>query len=135
MSEEKEIIIMDTLRKPESTIILHRLLGERMSILYIEASLKNRVVREYIKLGKEGKNTSIEGVKERTREKDIEKNRAGLKQIRALKKGINGELEIDENGPSYAYIINNDGTIEELHEKLVSFIHEIERKDKGNNER
>lgn len=48
MSEGKSIIVMDTLRKPESAIILNRQLKDRMHILYIDASLKNRVIRECI---------------------------------------------------------------------------------------
>ena len=55
MSEGKSIIVMDTLRKPESAIILSRLLKDRMHILYIDAKLKNRVIREYTKLINEGK--------------------------------------------------------------------------------
>lgn len=135
MSEGKSIIIMDTLRKPKSALILSELLNERMKILYIEASLKNRVIREYIKLKKEGKEFSMEDVMQRTKDKDIEKERCGLKEIRKLIKGQGGKLQLEGNGDLFSNIINNDGTIDELHEKLNQFVLELQKENKMKMER
>lgn len=127
MSEEKSIIIMDTLRKPESALILGKLLGNKMTILYIEASLKNRIIREYNKLNREGKNLIIEDVAKRTKEKDMEKEKFGLKKLKNLRILKDGILSTREDGEIFPYIINNDGDIEQLHEKLNQFIYELER--------
>ena len=135
MSEGKSIIIMDTLRKPESALILSGLLNERMRILYIEASLKNRVIREYIKLKKEGKEFSVEDVMQRTKDKDIEKEKCGLKGIRNLIKGQDGKLQLEGTGELFSYIINNDGTIDELYEKLNQFVFELQKENKKEVER
>lgn len=135
MSEGKSIIIMDTLRKPESALILSELLNEKMRILYIEASLKNRVIREYIKLKKEGKEPSVEDVMRRTQDKDFEKEKCGLKGIRNLIKGQDGKLKLEGTGELFAHIINNDGTIDELHEKLNQFVLELQKENKKEIER
>lgn len=126
---------MDTLRKPESALILSELLNEKMSILYIEASLKNRVIREYIKLKKEGKELSVEDVMQRTKYKDFEKEKCGLKGIRNLIKGKDGKLKLEGTGKSFPHIINNDGTIDELHEKLNQFVLELQKENKKEIER
>lgn len=129
MSEEKSIIIMDTLRKPESALILSKLLNERMSILYIEASLKNRVIREYRKLKEEGKDFTMEDIMQRTKDKDIEKEKAGLIGLRNIIKGKDGKLKLEGDGEKFSYIINNDGNIDELHKKLDEFILEINKEE------
>ena len=123
MSEGKSIIIMDTLRKPESALILS------------EASLKNRVIREYIKLKKEGKKFSVEDVMQRTKDKDIEKEKCGLKGIRNLIKGQDGKLQLEGTGELFSHIINNDGTIDELYEKLNQFVFELQKENKKEIER
>ncbi len=121
MSEGKSIIIMDTLRKPKSALILSEILNEKMKILYIEASLKNRVIREYKKLKQEGIEVTMEEVIQRTKNKDIEKEKNGLIELRNMVK--------EKNGEKFSYIINNDGNIDELHKKLDEFILEINKEE------
>ena len=112
---------MDTLRKPKSALILSEILNEKMKILYIEASLKNRVIREYKKLKQEGIEVTMEEVIQRTKNKDIEKEKNGLIELRNMVK--------EKNGEKFSYIINNDGNIDELHKKLDEFILEINKEE------
>lgn len=135
MSEGKSIIVMDTLRKPESAIILNRQLKDRMHILYIDADLKNRAIREYSKLRREGKNNSFEDVLERTNRKDIEKEKFGLGRIKTLIKTSEGKIQMDGEGDVYPNIIDNNGDLDELHRKLDEFINEIEKRNEEEIER
>ena len=130
MSEGKSIIVMDTLRKPESAVILNRLLKDRMHILYIDANLKNRVIREYTKLIKEGKSISLKYVLKRTIEKDKEKEKFGLEGIKELIKDKKGKIQLQERDKICSCIIDNNGSLSELHRKLEEFINEIERRNK-----
>lgn len=135
MSEEKSIIVMDTLRKPESAVILNKQLKNKMHILYIDADLKNRVVREYIKLKKEGKNVSLEEVFERTKQKDKEKEKLGLERLKTLTQNPEGMIQLEGKGEIYPNIIDNNGELYELYSKLDEFINELERKIKQEIER
>ena len=135
MSEGKSIIVMDTLRKPESAIILSRLLKDRMHILYIDAKLKNRVIREYTKLINEGKNISLEEVLDRTSKKDREKERFGLGKIKTLVKDNEGSVKLQGKGNLYPTIIDNNGSLDELYRRLEEFINNIKLKNKEDIER
>ena len=71
----------------------------------------------------------------RTQDKDFEKEKCGLKGIRNLIKGQDGKLKLEGTGESFAHIINNDGTIDELHEKLNQFVLELQKENKKEIER
>ena len=106
-----------------------------MHILYIDANLKNRVIREYAKLMKEGKNISLEEVLERTYKKDKEKEKFGLQKIKTLVKDNVGIVKMQGEGNLYPTIIDNNGSLDELHRKLEEYINNIKIKNKEDIER
>ena len=135
MSNNSPIIIMDTLRKTESAIILKKLLGNKMQILYIDADFKNRVIREYFKLLQEGKTVSLQEIIEKTQKKDLEKEKYGLSNIKNLSENENGMLTINPQGKNFVNILYNNGTKEEFYKQLDNVIEKINNKNYIENER
>ena len=84
---------------------------------------------------KEGKNISLEEVLERTYKKDKEKEKFGLQKIKTLVKDNVGIVKMQGEGNLYPTIIDNNGSLDELHRKLEEYINNIKIKNKEDIER
>ena len=66
---------------------------------------------------------TVEDVIERTLKKDKKKNKKGANKLPNLSYSNDGKtIEINEIGDKFAYIINNNDTIEEFHSILDRYI-------------
>ncbi len=111
-------IIMDTLHGVVAAKEMKKILGERLSLLYIDASYRNRVSREYSKLQAEGLKCTIDEVMERTQKKDKAKEKFGLSLLKQL---------------PYTYVLNNDNSVFDFEKSLDDFsdlILDVEEKKK-----
>ena len=131
IEEGKDIIILDTMYGVEGMIELYNILGDNVSLLYIDAPFNERVIREYNRLRtdsiysdrKADLNITLEEIAERTIRKDKKKNSRGADKLPKLSYTDNKQkIEISENGEKFAYIINNDRTIENFYASLDVFI-------------
>ena len=109
-TKNNQIIIMDTLHGISAAQYMKKILGDRLSILYIDALFNNRVNREYNKLKLKGENCSISDIAKRTEKKDIAKAKFGLLSIKKL---------------PYTYILNNDDDFYSFEKKLDVFANYI----------
>ena len=109
IAKEHNIIVMDTLRKKETLVVINKLAGNNnIMLLYIDAKFEYRVNREYKRLNKED-NISYEQIKLNTLKKDKEKEQYGLIQILNYLK---------EDKMKHGYIIYNNGTIEDFKKNI-----------------
>ena len=109
---------MDTLHGVVAAKEMKKILGERLSLLYIHASYRNRVSREYSKLQAEGLKCTIDEVMERTQKKDKAKEKFGLSLLKQL---------------PYTYVLNNDNSVFDFEKSLDDFsdlILDVEEKKK-----
>lgn len=129
--DDKSIIILDTMYGVEGMIELYNILGDKVNLLYIDAPFEQRVMREYNRLRNDSINgtrkadltITVEDVIERTLKKDKKKNKKGANKLPNLSYSNDGKtIEINEIGDKFAYIINNNDTIEEFHSILDRYI-------------
>lgn len=123
MSEDKKVVIMDTLHGKDSIFQLYEILGEQLNLLYIDAQFELRVCREYNKIIKSNKYIDYNELLHIVKRKDEEKVKMGLLELKYLVYDINKNLRVDykmEN-TSFTYVIENDGTLDEFHERLNTF--------------
>ena len=109
-TENNQFIIMDTLHGISAAQYMKKILGDRLSILYVDALFNNRVSREYIKLKSEGENCSVSDIMKRTEKKDVAKAKFGLLSIKKL---------------PYTYILNNDDGLDDFEKELDLFANYI----------
>lgn len=135
---EQDIIILDTMYGVNGMIELYNILGDKVNLLYIDAPFDDRVMREYIRLRtdsprgtrKADLSVTIEDIVERTIKKDKKKNSRGAHKLKTLTYSDDDKtLEIDGSGRKFAYLINNEGTIEEFHSSLDEYIGCIKNKN------
>ena len=109
-TENNQFIIMDTLHGISAAQYMKKILGDRLSILYVDALFNNRVSREYSKLKSEGENCSVSDIMKRTEKKDVAKAKFGLLSIKKL---------------PYTYILNNDDGLDDFEKELDLFANYI----------
>ena len=92
MSENKSIIIMDTMYGVKSIKYLYSKLGNNLGVLYIDADLKKRILREYTRLRTDSTRSSrkadlsvtIDDVTKKTLDKDASKKEKETFEYRDL---------------------------------------------------
>ena len=128
---DKNIIILDTMYGVDGMIELYNILGDKVNLLYIDAPFNERVMREYNRLRTDSINgarkadlsITIEDVVERTIKKDKKKNKKGADYLPKLSYSNDGKtIKIGESGEKFTFTIDNNGTIEEFHSALDSYI-------------
>lgn len=131
MSGNARIIIMDTMYGIKSIEYLYSKLGEKLVVLYIDADFNMRVKREYNRLrtcsitsnGKDDLKITINSVTKKTIEKDRLKKKRETFEYKDLvyhgKKICVGNRNKEK---PFTYIIENNGTLEDFHNKLEIFI-------------
>ena len=135
VQEDKKIIILDTMYGVNGMIELYQILGERVHLLYIDAPLEDRVMREYRRLRTDSEKgtrkadltITIEDVEKRTVKKDAKKNKLGADKLPFLSyQGENFDrIEINPNGEKFTDIINNDKTLVDFFYDLDAYIGNI----------
>lgn len=147
LGEDVDILVMDTLYGVDEMKFIHSRLGKDVSLLYIDAPLQDRILREYTRLRtdspysdrKADLTVTIEQIEEQTRKKDEKKRKAGAFDLKKLAINEEGRLIINDNAPvHFATVIDNNGTLEEFEKKLDDYINQelykIKR-EKTNDER
>ena len=148
MSEGADVVIMDTMYGVKEIQYLYKKLRQNVSVLYIDAPEEERIRREYKRLRTDSPYTdrkadysiTMEQVAEKTRNKDAKKKRLETFEYKDLAYEQGGTIVVRPNGIKFSKVINNNGTVEELYEKLDLYIEsEItkvkNRKDKMPEER
>lgn len=132
MSENKKIVIMDTMYGVKTIKYLYSKLKENLGVLYIDADFNKRVIREFKRLRtdsvhgtrKADLSITIEDVAEKTRKKDASKRKKETFEYKDLVYSdsaddiIIGDRNIDN---PFSYLIINDGSLDEFHQKLDAF--------------
>lgn len=138
VDQDKDIIILDTMYGVDGMKELYKILQNRVELLYIDAPIEMRIIREYNRLRtnsirgtrKADLSITIEEVTERTLKKDEKKNKKGANLLKKLVYSCNSnELIISDNGIKFPYIVENDGTLEEFYIKLDNYIEYVLSKD------
>ena len=132
MSDDAEIVIMDTMYGVKEIQYLSQKMGKNVGVLYIDAPEQERIRREYDRLRtdspysdrKADLSITFEQVTERTRRKDDQKRKLGTFEYRNLCYDQDGTLFVSPNGLKFSNVIDNDGTVEEFYAKLDRFIEE-----------
>jgi hypothetical protein len=132
-NEDKPILIMDTLYNPQDAIILREILGNKLALLYVDAPLEDRIMREYNRLRTDSTHSdrkadltlTFDDIAQRTSEKDKKKFSEGMLHYPELVITPNGQVLQNGEGTRLAYIIHNASSEIEFHRKLDLFINEI----------
>lgn len=126
-----DFIILDTLHGINAIKNIYKILNDNVNLIYIEASLNNRVYREYIKLRKNS-NITIDEVANLVRIKDKSKEKMGSSHLKELSI-YNDELLIDQDClyTPFTYVVNNDGNIENFKNQLINVSQDIRYKNRG----
>ena len=131
MSGDKDVVIMDTMYGLKSIQYLYSKLGDNLGVLYIDADLENRIMREYTRLRTDSVRSSrkadltvtIEDVTKKTMEKDKAKRKKETFEYKDLVYGeggiVVGNRKVEE---SFSYVIENNGTEEELYRSLDEYV-------------
>ncbi len=128
-----DIIIMDTLYSPKDVVVLHNILGDKLSVLYIDAPLNSRVLREYNRLRtdspysdrKADLSITLEDVEAKTLKKDTLKKSEGAFDYPNLMLHFDGSISMGGEGKQFVYIINNNQDEESYHRKLDEYVHSL----------
>ncbi|MDR2337423.1 MAG: hypothetical protein LBE20_02095 [Deltaproteobacteria bacterium] len=131
-SEDKDIIIMDTLYNPEVAMVLYDILANQLHLLYIDAPFNVRVKREYERLRKDSTfsdrkadlSITLEDVSKRTTAKDAKKLAEGIDNYPKLVIRSDNSVTIGGEGRSLVYVINNTVSEEDFHKLLNSFMND-----------
>lgn len=129
-AKDCDTIIMDTLYSPTDAIVLRKILGERLCLLYIDAPLKSRILREYHRLRTDSPNTDrkadlsikIEDIADRTQQKDFKKQSEGMFDYPKLMLHEDGSVSDRGEGKQLVYIINNNQDEQTFHQKLDQYV-------------
>ena len=105
-------------------------LRQNVGVLYIDAPEEERIRREYQRLRTDSPYTdrkadlsiTMEQVDKRTRKKDAKKKKLETFEYKDLVYEQDGTIVVRPNGIKFSKVINNNGTVEELYEKLDSYI-------------
>lgn len=130
MSDGADIVIMDTMYGVKEIQYLYKKLQQHVGVLYIDAPEEERIKREYQRLRTDSPYTdrkadlsiTMEQVAERTKRKDAKKKRLETFEYKDLAYEQDGTLVVRKNGIKFSKVINNDGTVDELYDKLDSYI-------------
>ena len=130
MSEGADVVIMDTMYGVKEIQYLYKKLRQNVSVLYIDAPEEERIRREYKRLRTDSPYTdrkadysiTMEQVAEKTRKKDAKKKRLETFEYKDLAYEQGGTIVVRPNGIKFSKVINNNGTVEELYEKLDLYI-------------
>lgn len=130
MSEGADVVIMDTMYGVKEIQYLYKKLRQNVSVLYIDAPEEERIRREYKRLRTDSPYTdrkadysiTMEQVSEKTRKKDAKKKRLETFEYKDLAYEQGGTIVVRPNGIKFSKVINNNGTVEELYEKLDLYI-------------
>ena len=130
MSEGADVVIMDTMYGVKEIQYLYKKLRQNVSVLYIDAPEEERIRREYKRLRTDSPYTdrkadysiTMEQVAEKTRKKDAKKKRLETFEYKDLAYEQGGTIVVSPNGIKFSKVINNNGTVEELYEKLDLYI-------------
>lgn len=139
-AEGYDTIIMDTLYSTQDAIVLRKILGNQLSLLYIDAPLKLRVLREYNRLRtdspysdrKADLTITLEEVAARTEEKDAKKRAEGMFNYPSLILHSDGSISDQGEGVSLVYIITNDADEQTFHKNLDIYVHSLTDKQNFN---
>lgn len=130
LSEGYNIVIMDTIYSIDSIKTLYEVLGDNLTLLYVNADFDKRVERELLRLrtdsirGKRKANLSItyDEVLKQTMLKDEKKYSKGVDRLPALAFNSNyTKLIIDENGVQFPYVIQNNDSEDAFFRYLDEF--------------
>lgn len=145
LTQGYDVVVMDTIYSIDSIKTLYQTLGDNFNLLFIDAPLKDRIVREYQRLRtdsvqsnrKADLSITIKEVTKKTLEKDKKKNAEGVNLLPNLvyseKKDYITELE---KGMQFPTVIDNSKSLMEFYGELDLFaIKELqkvkERKDRN----
>lgn len=131
LGEDADIIVMDTLYGVEEMKFIYSRLGKNVGLLYIDAPLKDRILREYTRLRtdspysdrKADLTITWEQIEEQTKRKDENKRKAGAFDLKRLAVDEDNKLVINDNAAvHFANIINNIGSLKEFENKLDEYV-------------
>ena len=138
MSDDKEIVIMDTMYGVKTIKYLYSKLRKNLGVLFIDADFKKRVEREYNRLRTDSEisdrkadlTITMEEITEKTKKKDAAKRKKETFEYRDLVY-FNDTIEVgnrNEETP-FSYLIDNNGTLQDFYNELDNYaISEIEKK-------
>lgn len=132
MSGDKKIVIMDTMYGVKTIKYLYSKLKENLGVLYIDADFNKRVIREFERLRtdsvhgtrKADLSITIEDVIDKTRKKDTSKAKKETFEYKNLVYSDSADDIVvgDRNiGNPFSYLIMNNGSLDEFHQKLDVF--------------
>lgn len=131
MSGDKKIIIMDTMYGIKNIKYLYSKLGENLGVLYIDADLDKRIIREYNRLRtdsvrstrKADLSVTIESITKKTLEKDNAKKVKETFEYRDLVYH-NNQIEVGnrETEKPFSFLIENNGSEEDFHRLLDGYV-------------
>lgn len=132
-AEGHDTIIMDTLYSTTDAIVLRKILGEQLSLLYIDAPFKSRVLREYHRLRTDSPNTDrkadlrikLEDISTRTQQKDTKKQSEGMFDYPKLLLHADGTVSDKGEGKQLVYIVNNDQDEQTFHQRLDHYVRSV----------
>lgn len=139
MAGDAKVVIMDTMYGLKEIKYLYELLGEDLRVLYIDAPLEKRIMREYMRLRTDSSNSdrkadleiTIEEVTEKTKKKDAKKQRLETFEYKNLRYNDVGGIDYNASGNLFSYVIENGGSREELNASLDTFSQKILSEVKG----
>src|SRR5574344_196927 len=133
MAGDAKVVIMDTMYGLKEIKYLYKLLGEDLRVLYIDAPLEKRIIREYMRLRTDSSNSdrkadleiTIEEVTEKTKKKDAKKQRLETFEYKNLRYNDAGGIDYNASGNLFSYVIENGGSRQELNASLDTFSQKI----------
>jgi len=133
MAGDAKVVIMDTMYGLKEIKYLYALLGENLRVLYIDAPLEKRIMREYMRLRTDSNNSdrqadleiTVEEVAEKTKKKDTKKQKLETFEYKNLRYTAGGGIDYNASGDLFSYVIENNGTKEHLNTFLDEFSQKI----------
>ena len=133
MAGDAKVVIMDTMYGLKEIKYLYKLLGEDLRVLYIDAPLEKRIIREYMRLRTDSSNSdrkadleiTIEEVTEKTKKKDAKKQRLETFEYKNLRYNDAGGIDYNASGNLFSYVIENGGSRQKLNASLDTFSQKI----------
>ena len=128
--EKFDVVMLDTMYGIAPLQCLYDILGEKISVLYIDADEHLRIMREFNRLRKDSNNSdrkadmsiTFEEVENNTRKKDEKKKTNQMFDYPRLFKK-DGKLVLDNSNVSdITFVITNNGSEEEFKAKLDTYI-------------
>lgn len=141
MSEDKKIVIMDTMYGIKTIKYLYSKLGDNLGVLYIDADFDKRVEREYLRLRtdstisdrKADLSITIDDIISKTKKKDESKKKKETFEYKDLVYQDNSIGVGDRNFDiPFSYVIMNNGTIDEFYTELDKYANYVISERYGN---